>query len=205
MPESSPGADPQWHDAVVQDVRLPDRDRDAGRVSDLSELATTFGTDKGPKGHNYCPHYEREFAHLRNQPITLLEIGVWEGASLRMWEAWFPLAEIIGVDIAPKVPCNTDRISTIVCDIKTFEPIGSYDVIIDDGSHHSTDVQVAYQRLWPRIKPGGIYVIEDLDVQEVRSPALTIIEGILRELWHEHGDVAELHAYDQLVFIKKRA
>lgn len=66
---------------------------------DLRKLAKKHGTDKSV--HGYCPHYERRFAGWRHKPITLLEIGVDAGASMRMWRDYFPNAKITGVDINP--------------------------------------------------------------------------------------------------------
>ena len=57
-------------------------------MTSLAELARKHGTDKFE--HGYCPHYEDRFGNLRDQPITLLEIGSWYGQSLRMWREYFP-------------------------------------------------------------------------------------------------------------------
>ena len=63
----------------------------------LSNLAVKYGTDKIV--NFFIPHYEKYFAPFRNQQFTLLELGVWNGGSMRMWEEYFPSATIIGVDI----------------------------------------------------------------------------------------------------------
>lgn len=84
-------------------------------------------------------------------------------------------------------------------------PIHDYDVVIDDGSHLAEDIMAGYLRLWPRVKPGGWWICEDLDTQTENSAVLYQIEATLRELWYEQGDVAELHCYPQLLFLRKRA
>src|SRR5215469_11390917 len=54
------------------------------------------------KWYQYFPAYERHFEHLRNQHITLIEIGVGEGGSLQMWRRYFgPFARIVGIDWNP--------------------------------------------------------------------------------------------------------
>src|ERR1035437_6331525 len=94
----------------------------------LDRIALQFGTDKFV--HGYTPYYERHLGLLRFEPITLLEIGVWDGASLRTWEAWMPEAQIIGVDIALRVDLHTRQITTIQSDIKTNDPPCSFDIVI---------------------------------------------------------------------------
>ena len=147
----------------------------------LCELATKFGTDKGPGGHNYTPYYHRHFGGWQPQPISLLEIGVYQGASLRMWEHYFPQGTILGVDIDPNAAVHTARAKTVVCDIKDYEPDRTFDLIIDDGSHAPDDIVAAGKRLWPSLRFGGWYVIEDLAVVPTDSVVLRLAPPILRE------------------------
>ena len=121
-----------------------------------------------------------------------------------MWAEWMPQAEIIGVDISPLEVVSDERILTIVSDIKNFAPEGKYDVVIDDGSHVAEDIAAAHALLWPHVKPGGWHIVEDLNVQAPDSIALYLVEAALRNLWHEQGDVSEVHCYDQIVFLRKR-
>ena len=41
-------------------------------------------------------------------------------------------------------------------------PSQALDVIIDDGSHKFLDQQTTLHTLWPQLRPGGFYVVEDL-------------------------------------------
>ena len=56
----------------------------------------TIDTDKST--HGYTGFYDEILGHLREQPCTILDIGVNTGGSIRMWEEGFPLAKIIGID-----------------------------------------------------------------------------------------------------------
>jgi hypothetical protein len=141
----------------------------------LDELAAHFKTDKW--GHHwYTQHYARHFAHLRNEQFTLLEIGVGGysreqegGASLRMWKAFFPKAQIIGLDIEDKSFVDEKRIRTVKgsqTDRKILKRIvdragGDLRVVIDDGSHRPAHIRATFNYLFPRIAENGIYVIED--------------------------------------------
>lgn len=171
-------------------------------------------TDKASAAHDYLGVYER---HLVPADIhTLTEIGVWTGGSLRMWARWLPDADIIGIDTQPQnyvVPSENapPNVSFVEGDVTTIEPWPS-DVVIDDGSHHGDDQLAAFDRFWPLLRPGGWYVIEDLETvwhdefrcgQEMRSFLAHRLEGALRH--HDVGSgIAELHAYEQIVFVKKR-
>jgi hypothetical protein len=76
--------------------------------NDLCRLAELSGTDKWGL-HRYTTHYQTHFAHLKARSFNLLEIGVGGhdapdigGASLRMWKAFFPRADIYAIDIFDK-------------------------------------------------------------------------------------------------------
>ncbi len=162
-------------DQAVQS--LPPREgREASKiVCDLALLMELHGTDKF-SGHRYDLEYERHFAPLRHQPITLLEIGVGGyvdphcgGESLKVWRDYFADGRIIGVDIRPKRLTIGYRVSTLVCDQSKPEELrwvnaseGPFDIIIDDGSHVQSHVMTSFRTLFPLLRPGGIYVIEDL-------------------------------------------
>jgi hypothetical protein len=66
----------------------------------LDETGLLEGTDKGSTTHGYLWHYDRILGHLRHEPISLLEIGIFRGASLRMWSRHFDVATIVGADIS---------------------------------------------------------------------------------------------------------
>src|SRR6516225_48659 len=76
-------------------------------ADELTRLANRYGSDKGNRvfaRHYYTRIYHQLLAHLRNRPITLLEIGLQRDVnrdcpSLRMWRDYFPYARLIGFDI----------------------------------------------------------------------------------------------------------
>lgn len=136
----------------------------------LDHLAEHFGTDKGSSGHNYTPLYANLFQPHRYEPLTLLELGIWKGASLRMWRAYFPNATIIGLDRDPTKAnlSGTDAVGLegdqndrqVIDHIASL--YGPLHIIIDDASHISSKTIRSFELLWPHLAPGGIYVIEDL-------------------------------------------
>jgi hypothetical protein len=149
--------------------------KDGFRLPSLRELGARHGTDKGDDRHmfqglTYLDVYERYFKARRREPISLLEIGVRDGASLRMWKQYFPNGRIYGVDIDPgALRHQEDRIAVTVAsqdDETTLrrlaEGAGGFDVVIDDGSHVNSLTLSSFRYLFHHVLAGGAYVIEDL-------------------------------------------
>ena len=124
------------------------------------------------KWSSYIVFYERIFKDLRDQPIKLLEIGVQNGGSLETWAEYFTAGlKFIGCDINPKcaqLKYGDPRISILIGDINTenvysriVEELSEIDIIIDDGSHISNDILSTFVNYFSRLKPGGVYIVED--------------------------------------------
>ena len=134
----------------------------------LHALGTRFGSDK--VDHGFCAFYEELLADRRSLATKVLEIGVATGASLRMWREYFQAATIHGVDLAPALALSADRIEIHEADQasrtalnRVLARIGSdIDVIIDDGGHTMEQQQVSLASLFPHVRQGGWYIVEDL-------------------------------------------
>lgn len=157
----------------------------------LLEIANKHKTDKVENG--YIGYYSKHFSSLRNRKLNVLEIGVkretetTSGAcSLKTWKEFFPESNIYGIDIDPKnKEYDQDRIEIFIGNQadesfinKVVEKVGQFDIIIDDGSHVNELTIASWKYLFPHLKSGGIYVIEDmicsyqnLDAFEVRKKA----------------------------------
>jgi hypothetical protein len=132
-------------------------------------------TDK-EASHFYAAAYDHHFGHLRHRPIKLLEIGIGGyadpnagGASLRMWEEYFPQAEITGLDLYAKTGVSGERIRVLKGDqsdpallAEIGRLYGPFDLIVDDGSHMCAHVIASFRGLFPYLADEGIYAIEDL-------------------------------------------
>lgn len=143
----------------------------------LEALAERYNSDKGE--HGYGPFYEGLLADRRQDPLTILELGVggfdrpddpeWGGGSLRMWKHYFPHASIWGLDILDKSGVAEDRItivrgSQVDADLlrSLSRQVGPFDLIVDDASHIPALTVQSFEILFPMLAPGGVYVIEDL-------------------------------------------
>jgi hypothetical protein len=107
----------------------------------LHELAKKYSTDK--LQHGYIPFYEK---YLPKNPKKILEIGVKEGASIRMWREYFPEASIHGLDLFDEFPIPDIQGVTFhkgnQLDYQLLAKLRKedFDVIIDDGSHNARDM-----------------------------------------------------------------
>tara|TARA_R110002049_G_scaffold170429_4_gene337057 strand:+ start:428 stop:1249 length:822 start_codon:yes stop_codon:yes gene_type:complete len=214
----------------------------------LSSLGHCHGTDKADADHTfagltYLDVYERYLRELpsRGKDIAILEIGVREGASLRMWSDWFPDADICGFDIDPS--CKRFEESRIRIAIGSqddpqllrtaFPETSRFDLIVDDGSHINSMTLAAFDVLFAeRLKPGGLYIIEDLgcsydrlqtdsdvrhqwpgmhynregaDLDNDREDMDRFFLDRINDIDHLRGDILFLHFWSRICILKKRS
>lgn len=160
------------------------------KMRSLTEIANAYGSDKGSLGlaHHYTLLYDMLFHAQRHQNIHLLEMGLQVGGpeivggatrkptdapSVRMWKEYFPNARITGLDYSDFSALDLPEFSFIQCDLDDRENIAQaahritdpIDIVIDDASHASRHQQHAFLAFFPKVKPGGLYIIEDLHWQ----------------------------------------
>ncbi len=128
-----------------------------------------LGTDK-LTSHDYLPFYTRHLYALRDRPLRIIEFGVQEGASLKLWRAMFPNARLVGVDVSEACAKLADERTAIVignqadCAVidDAFAVHGGADLVIDDAGHYSREQVACFEHAFPKLAAGGIYVVEDL-------------------------------------------
>jgi SAM-dependent methyltransferase len=158
------------------------------------------------------------FLPLRDRPIRLLEMGLQIGGpehgrragrqttdlpSVRMWLEYFPHAEIVGLDVSDFGWFHDPRFRFIRCDMDKRAEIaraaaaeGPFDIIIDDASHASHHQQFALLEWWPKLRPGGLYIIEDLAWQpesyerEGFTKTADVLQSYLASKSFSHSDPA---------------
>lgn len=140
----------------------------------LDALFDTSASDKGAltgDRHRYGSLYEVLLAPRKARKTRLLELGVGKGASIHAWLRYFDDVEIHGIDrelslceLPEEIRARASLYEGDVRDAALVSHVGGFDIVIDDADHAQqaqNDCLVAY---WPKLEPGGLYVIEDLFV-----------------------------------------
>jgi hypothetical protein len=134
----------------------------------MSDAMLKSGTLKGPQGHNYSRVYAHYLGPIRWSLNKLLEIGIFRGESVRMWEMYFsrPEVDLHFIDINPgKIGYNSTRshyhFMSQIDKPKLRElgqQFGPFDVIIDDAGHFSEQIISSFQSLFEFVKPGNLFL-----------------------------------------------
>ena len=178
--------------------------RPGAALPNLTDLADRYGSDKGSRKHRYTELYQMLFLPYRERKIDFLEMGLQIGGpehgvsadrkttdapSVRMWLEYFPKARIHGLDVSDFSWFEADRFSFHRCDMDSRAAIAeaaagmpAFDIIIDDASHASHHQQNGFLELFSKVKPGGLYVIEDLRWQPeaYEKPGITKTAALFR-------------------------
>ncbi|MFK7869076.1 MAG: class I SAM-dependent methyltransferase [Roseobacter sp.] len=206
-------------------------------------MTTTYFRDHlkqtGPamitKWEHYFDIYGRELAELQGRDVNFLEIGVFRGGSIPMWEGFFGRrSDLTFADIDPD--CTrfaTERSKVEIGD--QSDPAflaglaadhGPFDLVVDDGGHKMDQQITSFQHLWPHVKTGGLYVVEDTHTSywpgfgggyREDSSFIEFAKKLVDQMhsWYTDQDeifplhqmareVAAVRFYDSMVFIEKR-
>lgn len=140
---------------------------------DLKKIFSEHTGKVSDKWTLYVSEYERHFQAYCERPVRLLEIGIQNGGSLEVWAKYFTRAKkLVGCDIDGKCASlrfENKKIAVVVGDANCDEieqrilaKSASFDLIVDDGSHRSSDIVRSFARYFKHLSDGGLYVAEDL-------------------------------------------
>ena len=159
------------------------------RYNDLLQFANEEATDKGVLGHYYVRVYDFFMRPRRDSIEYLCEVGLLrrvaersssqkvhpDAPSLRMWRKYLPTTHLVGFDIKEFEQPHDKNCTIIQGDQSSREDLqkivdhhSGYDVIIDDARHASPHQQITLSFLFPHVRSGGIYFIEDLNTQPAK-------------------------------------
>lgn len=186
----------------------------------LKELFDKYQSDKGEIG--YGEVYENLFAPFKDKLVYLLELGVYAGGSLRAWQEYFTNAAIIGIDnnVEPlDLPKGVFFFRGDQQDEKFLGELvalfDSFDIIIDDAGHFWGPQQASFRYLWPHVKKGGLYIIEDLATSydrryETKATAPTAdffwakIPMVVSDVYRREQDIDSITFMANMVVVRKR-
>ena len=123
------------------------------------------------KHESYFQVYEDVLAKYVGQPVTFVEIGVFNGGSLFMWREYLgPQARIIGIDLNPDAQRWREHGFEIVIGDQAdpafweqfYAQVGPVDVVLDDGGHMNQQQIVTAHMALDHIRDGGCLIVEDV-------------------------------------------
>ena len=166
-----------------------------GAQVSLTPIADRHGLERGSLKHGYTDLYQMLFLPYRRRAIRLLEIGAGGAGetdvppSAQVWLDYFPKASVFGLNLGHGGGAPQDRYTALDCDMEARESLQKLardlpdlDIIIDDGTHASHHQQNAFVDLFPKLKPGGLYIIEDMRWQpkEIEREGFTKTAALFR-------------------------
>ena len=170
----------------------------------LIEIGKKYPSSKNISG--FIELYEKYFFQFKDKKLNILEIGIDNGDSLRIWSEYFTEANICGIDIT-KVDFaikNTEIFNGDQSDINFLKKIVSkykkFDIIIDDGSHQSKHIIKSFKFLFTYLNENGLYVIEDLQTSYIpryggsrinlnkKGSSMNFIKSLLDSINYEQSD-----------------
>jgi len=145
---------------------------ESNKFDTLETIFNKYNTDKNSSFHNYSRQYDSLLNNFRDKNIKYLEIGVFNGGSLKAMREVFNHSDcIVGLDIDNRCKAYEDTNNNIFVEIgdatnKTFIEFitmkyGTFDIILDDGSHVNRDVINTFEILFPLLNDNGLYIVED--------------------------------------------
>lgn len=122
------------------------------------------------KMDHYLEIYDELLHGWQGRDLSFLEIGIYKGGSMRMWQDFFaPTARLTFVDIDPA--CKALELpGTHVAIGNQADPVfltnlaatrGPFDLIVDDGGHQMHQQIASFRTLWPLLADRGLYIVED--------------------------------------------
>jgi hypothetical protein len=153
----------------------PTSSSDAGPGGAENPLWVYFNTREEGRGiwkwTHYFEIYQKHLAKFVGRDVHVVEIGVCSGGSLKMWRHYFgPRCHVTGVDIEEACRAYEDEHTSISIGDqadrefwRSFrERAPTIDVLIDDGGHTCEQQRVTLEEMLPHIRPGGVYLCEDV-------------------------------------------
>jgi Methyltransferase domain len=209
-----------------------DRNFESDRKAPINPLESYFdGITQGPgvwKWRHYFEIYHRHLCRFVGREVTVVEVGVYSGGSLAMWRDYFGEGcQIHGVDIQPECEAYENSHTKIhigdQADRSFWQDfrraVQAVDILIDDGGHSPEQQMVTLEEMLPHLRPGGVYICEDVTGVANRFAAFSHAIANEMNTWRNNIESSELastptpfqseidsvHFYPFVVVIEKRS
>lgn len=125
---------------------------------------------------------ERQIAEIGTLPVTrMMDLGIYKGGSAVLYHKLFAPEKLIAIDaVAKPIPSlesyasrQTDRSLVIARGVNQADAAAldrlcaeqleghPLDLVVDDASHLYAETRASFRALFPRLRAGGRYIIED--------------------------------------------
>jgi hypothetical protein len=168
--------------------------------------------------HRIHPWFLNHFYGKKN--VAILEIGIHESNSIPIWNLYFDVPEIHGIDIKSKTSelknvflHQVDQSSGLQLEEFSKEKINKFQIIIDDGSHVPSHQAITIKKLWKTLKDGGIYIIEDIETSywgksssygyKFNSKSFSLISELLKSIPFINNEFTQKNNNDVAQELKK--
>ena len=200
-------------------------------MNELIKIASKYNSIKSKNG--FLEIYFNYFKNYKEKEINILEIGVDKGESLKIWRQYFSKAKICGIDIND-IKYKIDGVDIIKADqtnvkdlVSVCKKYKSFDIIIDDGGHHSNQIITSLNFLFYFLSENGLYIVEDLQTSYFprfggsrfnlnrKKTSMNFLKSIADSINYEQNDkpfyktkkfdglVKFIHFYQNVAIIKK--
>ena len=179
----------------------------------LEELVDNSKSDKNTV-HSYLPLYQTLLENKKETAINVLEVGIYNGGSIKLWNDFFPNATVYGLDIM--------HINYVWDDIKNKEKIVLHtstdaynvdfftsnfldknvkcDFMLDDGPH-TLESMIKFIELYSQIMTDdGILIIEDVQSWDWIDILKDVVPDHLKEFVKVYDLRPNKNRYDDIVF-----
>lgn len=140
-------------------------------VATLFDLIDNNLTDKNTM-HSYLETYQSLFESKKETAKNVLEIGIYRGGSIKLWQNYFQNATVYGADWdekhIPDFVKDLSRVNVLFGDAYSESFITDkisdtkFDIIVEDGAHTYDGVTFVAKHYSKLLAEGGILVIEDV-------------------------------------------
>lgn len=179
----------------------------------LIDLIDNSRTDKNTT-HSYLSIYEVLFSKYKENAKNILEIGIAQGGSIKLWKDYFTNSTIYGIDIMNNKKIWNKLIHNNIIlytsqnaydnqFVKTafVDKNIKFDVIIDDGPHTLISMINFIKLYAPLLTDTGILIIEDIQSYEWIHKLSQEVPDNLKQYIHTYDLRKNKNRYDDILFV----
>lgn len=142
----------------------------------LETYYTTQNKSDKESFHRYISNfYCDKLTPRKSDALNILEIGIFKGDSLKLWEDFFPNTNIYGIDIIDDTNyIYSNRVKKYILNAYDQNAINfiknlniKFDIIIDDGPHTCKSQDYICKNYKQFLNKDGLLIIEDVVLQNV--------------------------------------